>query len=325
MQLALLEVEASPVPQRTLRRRPPQAPQRQLGEREEAFLASLAWEPTKETYREDLAAFVEWCAVSGIEPRRATREQLDEWRHWMLFEQVDGRTSRSETQRVGLSGSVVRKRIGVVSRYFDYLGKRDGRSENPAKLIERPPAQDPDAPAPRWLSVTQTVAILDAAQTMGAIPHALACLLFTYGQPAVHVGELRGRDVFDRDGAPQIQLTVRKGRKLTQPLVGRTAQAIATLGDVAPADPLIRLPGDQARSAFRRRVMRLVGACARSAGVDGVNLIVVRHTWQALARLAEVPEDVIVRHSGIEWSARPQWLHAAEASVAVERLLATCG
>jgi len=323
MQLALATGDRrSEAPVRRLRRRP-QAVVPTLGELEEGFLRSLAYDPTREIYRQDLASYVEWCEAEGVDPARATREQLDCWRDWMLYDQVDRRTRESETQRIGLSGSVVRKRIGVVSLFFEHLKDRHVRGDNPALLIERPPAEDPDAPAARWLSLQQTLAILNAAKAQGAVEHALACLLFAYGQPAVHVGELCGRDVFDRDGEPHIQLTVRRGRKLTEPLVGRTAHAIAALGELGADEPLIALPGSRSRSAFRRRVMRTIVACADSAGVRDVNLIVVRHTWQALARLANVPEDVIVRHSGIEWSAREQWLQAANASVAVERLLAT--
>lgn len=306
------------------RRRPAPAPGPVLGELQEAFLNTLAWAPTRTVYRQDLASYCEWCEAEGIDPVAISREQLDRWREWMLHDQVDGRTVASPTPRIGLSGSVVRKRIGVVSLFFEYLIERRLRGDNAARRIERPLAQDPDAPPPRWLSTQETNRMLDAAQAIGPVEHALACLLFAYGQPAVHVGELRGHDVYLRDGAPYIQLTVRKGRKLAQPLVGRTHQAIAALGEIAADQPLLCLPGDPGRDAFRRRVMRIILACGRAAQIPDVTLIVVRHTWQAHARLAGVPEPAIVHHSGIEWSALEQWRKSAEAepAVAVERYLA---
>jgi site-specific recombinase XerD len=325
MQLTLPNIAPAPRGERSQRRRPAPAAAPALGELEEAFLKTLAWDPTRTVYRQDLASYCEWCEAERVDPVAISREQLDRWREWMLHDQVDGRTAASPTPRIGLSGSVVRKRIGVVSQFFEYLIKEHRlRDDNPAQRIERPLAEDPDGPPARWLSTEETNRMLDAAEAIGEVEHALACLLFCYGQPAVHVGELRGRDVFQRDGHPYIQLTVRKGRKLAQPLVGRTHSAILALGELAPDQPLVWLPGNPGRDAFRRRVMRIVVACARDAGIQDVTLIVVRHTWQAHARLAGVPEPAIVHHSGIEWSALEQWRKSAEAepAVAVERYLA---
>jgi site-specific recombinase XerD len=324
MQLAL-DIAAGPGVAVACRRRPEPAPHPDLGVLLEAFLATIAWGPTRAVYRQDLACYVAWCDANGLDPLRVSRESLDRWRDWMLHSQVDGRTAAPHARRVGLSGSVVRKRIGVVSRLFDYLIDRRLRADNPARAVERPLAQDPDAPPPRWLSALETTAMLDAAQALGPIQHVLACLLFAYGQPAVHVGELCGRDVFKRDGKPHIQLTVRKGRKLTQPLVGRTGRAILELGPLEADEPLVWLPGDAKRDAFRRRVTRVIDACARLAGIQHMTLIVVRHTWQALARAADVPERVITLHCGYEWTGREQWLSSADASVAVERHLAQHG
>jgi integrase/recombinase XerD len=322
-QLTLPMIDAPARP--SVRRRRPAPPAAiSLGELAEGFLNSRAWDPTREVYRQDLTAYMEWCRTEGVDPLASTREDLDRWREWMLHDQVDGRTAGSVTQRIGLAGSVVRRRLGVVSVFFEYLiDERGVGATNPASQVQRPLASDPDGPPARWLTSTQTNAILHAAERNGPIPHALACLLFIYGQLAVHVGELRGRDIFERDGAPHIQLTGRLGRRLTQPLVGRTQGAIAALGEIAADDPLVWLPGDPSPSAYRRRVTRCIAACARAAGVEDVTLIVVRHTWQANARLAGVPEDAIVEHSGIEWSVLAQWRRSVETqpAVSVERYL----
>lgn len=320
MQLALPTMD-SPAPPAVRRRRPAPVVEPPLGELEEEFLRSRGWEPTRDVYRQDLASYINWCASEGIDPASSDRAALERWREWMLHDHVDGRTAGSQTRKVGLSGSVIRRRLGVVSSFLDYLIDRLVRTDNPTRQVERPLAQDPDGPPARWLSPAQTNAILDAAQRRGPVHHVLACLMFAYGQPAVHVGELRGRDIFERDGLPHIQLTVRRGRKLTQELVGRTRRAIESLGPIGDGDPLVWLPGDPSSSALRRRVTRSIAASARAAGVDDVTGIVARHTWQAHARLAGVPEAAIVEHSGIEWSAAEQWRRAQPAA-AIERLLA---
>jgi integrase/recombinase XerD len=291
----------------------------------EGYLATVETPGTRRVYANDLDVYWRWCQERGLEPLAATVEQIEDWAAFQVNEQPDlRRDPRGEPQAGGRSASVVRRRLGAVSRLMRFAIDAGERAKPNPVALERPPAQDPDAQAV-WLSAREVAAVLDHACDSGALPHAVCSLVFLYAQPGTQTHLIERGDVA-LGGAPQIRLAMRCARRVLVRLDGRALQAVGELlaAPGAPGWPLIATPGRPERPLPAKEVGRLVTRTAAEAGIDDVTLIVVRHTFCALAREAHFSDDAIRRYTGARWGAARQWQRSQPPSPpqAIEALLA---
>jgi integrase/recombinase XerD len=275
----------------------------------EGYLATVEHDSTRRVYGNDLSVYWRWCEERGLDPLDATSGDIEEWCAFQVHEQPDlRRDPRNPAPSGGRSDSLVRRRLGAVSRLMRFaIDAGERRAPNPVPL-ERPRAQDPDAEA-RWLTAREVAAILDTADAHGPLPHALCSLLFLYAQPGTQTGLIAREDVDADESSPRIRLAMRCEHRVNVPLQGRTLNAVRALlarpGE--PHWPLIPTHQYPAIALPSKEVGRLVTRVAADAGIPEVTLIVVRHTFCALAREAHFSEDAIKRYTGARWGAAKQW------------------
>jgi site-specific recombinase XerD len=134
---------------------------------------------TLRAYKQDMLAFVRWCAERQLEPLQAERPHLELYLRWM--------------ENHGYAAATIGRRFGTVAGFYKYAVLDGHLTANPAMAVERPKV--------RWEGQRRTVlhpleyaALLSAARQDGASSHALVALL---GMLGLRVSEACGADVHD--------------------------------------------------------------------------------------------------------------------------------
>lgn len=109
-------------------------------------------EHTRRAYFADLAAWLEWCRRTGLDPLAARRADVDAWKATITVAGKDGVPKRA-------SSSTVARRLAAISSWYQYLEDNDVADRNPVSAVKRPKVER-QSPFPA-LSEAETAALLE--------------------------------------------------------------------------------------------------------------------------------------------------------------------
>ncbi|RSM78699.1 integrase [Kibdelosporangium aridum] len=151
-------------------------------------------EHTRRAYFADLAAWLEWCRRTGLDPLQARRADVDAWKATITVTGKDGVPKKA-------SSSTVARRLAAISSWYQYLEDNDVADRNPVSAVKRPKV-DRQSPFPA-LAEAETAALLDhmtrRAQRIGSEAAyrdaALVSLMFHTGLRVSGVTSARVEDL----------------------------------------------------------------------------------------------------------------------------------
>lgn len=163
-----------------------------------AWLRSQRSDATRRGYYRDLAAWLDYCARTGLDPRAARRADVDDWSASMTVS-VRGRSRPP-------SAATRARRLAAVSSWYTYLQSNDVADRNPTLLVKRPSSAQIAASARKapTLGAAETARLLDTAEGRAAElgteaawrDAAVIALLFC---TALRVSAITGADLADLD------------------------------------------------------------------------------------------------------------------------------
>lgn len=164
-----------------------------------AWLRKLKSDATRRAYFRDLAAWLDYCHRTRLDPLAARRADVDDWSATMTVS-----TRSGGTRPPGLSTRA--RRLAAISSWYTYLQSNEVAERNPMRLVERPSSTEIAAAARRapTLSPAETALLLDTSETRAARldteaawrDAAVVALLF---YTALRVSAITGADVADLD------------------------------------------------------------------------------------------------------------------------------
>ena len=155
---------------------------------------------TLRAYRQDLLAFLRWCAERQLAPLQAQRPHLELYLRWM------------ESQ--GLATATVGRRFGTVAGFYKYAVLDGHVPTDPTLAVSRPRIAW-EAQRRTVLHPLEYAALLTAARHDGSQSHALVALL---GMLGLRVSEACGADITDLhyDSGYELLTIMGKGHKPAQ-------------------------------------------------------------------------------------------------------------
>ena len=204
---------------------------------------------TLRAYKQDMLAFLRWCAEHRLEPLQAERPHLELYLRWM--------------EGHGYAAATISRRFGTVAGFFKYAVLDGNATTNPALAVARP-SVGWESQHRAVLHPLEYAALLTAARQDSASSHALVALL---GMLGLRVSEACGADVTDLryDSGYELLTIMGKGHKLAHiPLPVPVLRAVhEAAGDRRTGPLLLNRAGARmtpASAATRlRRLARLVG------------------------------------------------------------------
>jgi integrase/recombinase XerD len=88
-------------------------------------------EHTRRAYFADVAAWLDWCHRTGLDPFEARRADVDAWKATITVVGKDGSVRRA-------SSSTVARRLAAVSSWYQYLEDNEVADRNPVSAVKRP-------------------------------------------------------------------------------------------------------------------------------------------------------------------------------------------
>ena len=179
---------------------------------------------TLRAYRQDMLAFLRWCAERQLAPLQAQRPHLELYLRWM--------------ESRGLAPATIGRRFGTVAGFYKYAVLDGNAAVNPTLAVTRPRIA--------WEGQRRTVlhpleyaALLTAARHDGPQSHALVALL---GMLGLRVSEARGANITDLhyDSGYELLTIMGKGHKPAQiPLPVPVLRAIHEATSERKAGPIL--------------------------------------------------------------------------------------
>lgn len=241
----LLDAIAAPLPDLGT------SPRRQAELAAGAFIAGYRSEHTRSAYRIDLRLWFTFLDQLGVDDpiRDVTRSHIE------LF--------MRDLETRGRMDSTIARRIGTLSRFYQWLVDEEHIDRNPTRRVKRPKISD-ESHTP-WLTRRQLADWIDAGEALGGYDAITALIL---GLNALRVGELCSCDVTSI-GEDRYHHTLRFIGKGAQPalvpLPPRTMQVIdKTLGGRTTGPLILNRYGNR---STRINVARSVLRIAHAAGI----------------------------------------------------------
>ena len=155
---------------------------------------------TLRAYRQDMLAFLRWCAERQLAPLQAQRPHLELYLRWM------------ESQ--GLAPATIGRRFGTVAGFYKYAVLDGHVPTDPTLAVSRPRIAW-EAQRRTVLHPLEYAALLTAARHDGPQSHALVALL---GMLGLRVSEACGADITDLhyDSGYELLTIMGKGHKPAQ-------------------------------------------------------------------------------------------------------------
>jgi integrase/recombinase XerD len=291
------------------------APDPELAELLDDFLASQLSPRTRESYAGDLAVFLRWMAGRGTHPRAAARPDIDRYRNW-LSEPVDADGNPATNGRPRYAPATVARKLSAVRAFYNYLSERRVIPGSPAAGVKGPRIRR--EPRGRAITDDQVRALLATATERGHETEAMVCLLVLNG---LRVSELCAADVEhlrrEPGGGHSLVVRGKGGKEVEVALNERTERAVLqTIGARTQGPIFRRQDGRRLRSGApaprvaynRQAVYRLLGELALQAGligdddgqIDGISPHKLRHTFVTMLLDRGVPLVAVqdaARHS----------------------------
>lgn len=257
------------------------------------WLATDKTEHTRRAYYADLAAWLSWCARTGLDPLEARRADVDAWKTTLTATGKDG------VPRQAAPATVARTLAGI-SSWYSYLQSNDLTERNPAASVKRPkrdkasplPALDEETTATLLNHVADRAARNDTEASWRDA--ALLTLLFYTG---LRVSGLTGAQVSDLNaeaGHTILRYTAKGNQRDFVPLVAPA---------LGPLRRYLELRARRQGKALDRLAGPLLATTPHphNAAKPGGKALRQRDVWETLrgmARQAGLPEaDSISPHT----------------------------
>lgn len=138
---------------------------------------------TRQTYGEDLKAYLDWCTTNRLDPLAAQRFHLELYLRWMH-------------EIRGLAPATCARRFTTVAMFYRGLYRDERIPKDPCQWVRRPQV-DRAAQRRTYLTALEFAALLQAAKELGPTEHAAISLLGILG---LRVNEMCTADVEDLGG-----------------------------------------------------------------------------------------------------------------------------
>lgn len=263
---------------------------------------------TRRAYYADLAAWLSWCARTGLDPLLARRADVDAWKNGLTVTGRDGVVRPA-------SPSTVARTLAGVSSWYRYLQSNDVTERNPVAAVSRPK-----------LGAASPLPALDAAGAASLLNHmeqrakannseaswrdaAVVALLFYTGVRVSAVTTARVSDIDNDAGHTILRYASKGGQRDLVPLtpaalyplhryLGLRAARLGVRTDEL-SGPLLATtphPYDKAKTGGKplsqRNVWHLLRTQAKTAGIAGAAAIsphTARRTTGTLLLANDVP------------------------------------
>jgi site-specific recombinase XerD len=243
------------------------------------WLASRRSPHTRRAYFRDLADYLGWCERTGLDPRAATRADVDAY---------------AAARCRGMAGASAARRLSTISSWYRYLVSTAVAGTNPVDAVDRPPV-DRDASPTVGLTGAQAAAFMRTARAAtGPTARRDAALLALLAELGLRVGEALSLDLADfrhNRGHRTVRVTGKGGRHRELPIPAPLARDLdAYLAGRADAGPVFTTA--TGRRVDPSAVFRLVRRTARAAGLPDADLVSphsLRHTVATAALDAGAP------------------------------------
>ena len=291
------------------------APDPELAELIDDFLASQLSPRTRESYAGDLVIFLRWVAERGKHPREVSRPEVDRYRNW-LSELVGPDGKPAANGRPRYAPATVARKLSAVRAFYNYLSERRVIPGSPAAGVKGPRLRR--EPRGRAITDEQVRRLLATAAERGHETEAMVCLLVLNG---LRVSEVCAADIDhlrrEPGGGHSLVVRGKGGKEVEVALNERTEKAVLeTIGARTQGPIFRRQDGRRLRSGSpaprvpynRQAVYRLLADLAGEAGivgdddgqVDGVSPHKLRHTFVTMLLDRGVPLVAVqdaARHS----------------------------
>jgi integrase/recombinase XerD len=231
-------------------------------------------EHTRRAYFADVAAWLDWCARTGLDPLEARRADVDAWKATITVTAKDGTVKRA-------SSSTVARRLAAVSSWYQYLADNDVTDRNPVAAVKRPKV-DRESPFPA-LAEAETAKLLNhvirRAERLGSeAAHRDAALLSLMFHTGLRVSGVTTAQVDDLayDRGHRILWYTKKGQ--TRDFVPLAPPVLAAL------DTYLRLRGE--REARLTGPLLVTTPHPHDSSRAGGRPLTQRDVWLAMRRYA---------------------------------------
>jgi integrase/recombinase XerD len=295
------------------------APDAQMRELVDDFLAAQRSPGTSSSYGSDVAIFLGWLAARRKHPLQTGRPDIDRYRNW-LAEPIgpDGKPATNGQPRY--APATVARKLSAVRALYTYLTERRVLAGSPAAGVKGP--QVTREPRGRAIGDEHVRLLLAAAVERGAQAEAMVCLLLLNGLRVTEVCKATIKDLQREPGGGHSLLVRGKGGKdVRVALNERTEFAVlAVAGTTRTSGPLFRRQdGRRARHDSgapwlpynRQAVGRLLIELGQHAGllgeaenqVDRLYPHRLRHTFVTMLLDRDVPLPAVqdaARHASAD-------------------------
>jgi integrase/recombinase XerD len=291
------------------------APDPELAELIDDFLAAQLSPRTRESYAGDLVIFLRWLGERGRRPREVTRPDVDRYRNW-LAEPIGPDGKPAANGRPRYAPATVARKLSAVRAFYTYLTERRVIQGSPAAGVKGPRLRR--EPRGRAITDAQVRRLLETAAARGHETEAMVCLLALNG---LRVSEVCAADVEhlrrEPGGGHSLVVRGKGGKEVEVALNDRTERAVLQTAGARTQGPIFRRQdGRRLRAGSpaprvpynRQAVYRLLGELAEQAGligdedgqVDGLSPHKLRHTFVTMLLDRGVPLVAVqdaARHS----------------------------
>lgn len=244
-----------------------------------AHAGSFRSDNTRDAYRRDIDAYIDFATTHGAPAFPAQRVVVDAWCRAMEA-QVD------EQGRRTISDATITRRLGALSSLHAYAIAEGVVDANPVANVRRPPRAD-TSPT-HGLDRDEARRFVAAADQMGDRTALLVRLLLHNGLRVSEALQLRVEDISEQRGHVVVLVTGKGSRKSVIPLNDPTQRALdRVVGDRSTG---FVLQTESGRPLDRHNVAKLVARIAERAGITKrISPHSLRHSAITAALDAGVP------------------------------------
>lgn len=294
------------------------APDDQVRQLVDDFLAAQISPRTRRSYSTDLAVFLTWLAERDRHPLEVARPDVDRYRNW-LSEIVDRDGKPAAHGRPRFAPATVARRLSAIRAFYAYLTEVRVLPGSPAANVRGPRVMR--EPRGKAISDEQVQKLIDAAARRGAQDEAIIRLLVLNG---LRVSEVCGADVEDLrrepGGGHSLRVRGKGGKEVWVALNARTEKAVLAAAGARRQGPLFRRrDGRRVRGGSaapwipfnQQAVSKLLLEIATEAGLLGegddqvghLHPHIMRHTFVTMLLDRGVPLAVVqdaARHASAD-------------------------
>jgi site-specific recombinase XerD len=243
-----------------------------------SWLASRRSVHTRRAYFRDLADYLAWCDRTGLDPRAATRADVDAY---------------AAAHLATLASASAARRLSTVSSWYRYLVSTGVTDANPVDAVDRP-GVDRDSSPTVGLTGAQAATFMRAARAAtGPTARRDAALLALLAELGLRVGEALRLDVADlrqNRGHRTVRVTGKGGRHRELPVPPPLSRDLdAHLETHTAAELFTTATGKRVDPSTVFRLVRRVAKAAGLPEADRLSPHSLRHTVATAALDAGAP------------------------------------